>query len=99
MNYPVQLGVTEAGEGEDGKRKAALGIGTLLSEGIGDTIRVSLSEEPELEIPVGKQITTYISKRYSHPRIYGPVKDKYNYFDNPRRISDKIYNMGKEQNF
>ena len=97
MNYPVHLGVTEAGEGEDGRIKSALGIGTLLSEGIGDTIRVSLSEEPELEIPVGKQITTYISKRYSHPRIYGPVKDKYNYFDNPRRISDKIYNMGAGQ--
>jgi len=54
MNYPLHLGVTEAGDGEDGRIKSALGIGTLLEEGIGDTIRVSLTEEPEIEIPVCK---------------------------------------------
>ncbi len=54
MNYPLHLGVTEAGEGEDGRIKSAMGIGTLLEEGIGDTIRVSLTEEPEYEIPVCK---------------------------------------------
>ncbi|MBP6978177.1 MAG: (E)-4-hydroxy-3-methylbut-2-enyl-diphosphate synthase [Lentimicrobiaceae bacterium] len=56
MNYPIHLGVTEAGDGEDGRIKSAVGIGTLLREGIGDTIRVSLTEEPELEIPVARMI-------------------------------------------
>ena len=56
MHYPLHLGVTEAGEGEDGRIKSALGIGTLLTEGIGDTIRVSLSEEPEVEIPVARKL-------------------------------------------
>lgn len=56
MHYPLHLGVTEAGEGEDGRIKSAVGIGALLSEGIGDTIRVSLSEEPECEIPVAKKL-------------------------------------------
>lgn len=56
MHYPLHLGVTEAGEGEDGRVKSAVGIGALLTEGIGDTIRVSLSEEPELEIPVACQL-------------------------------------------
>lgn len=56
MDYPIHLGVTEAGEGEDGRIKSAVGIGTLLVDGIGDTIRVSLTEEPENEIPVGKQL-------------------------------------------
>ena len=59
MSYPLHLGVTEAGEGEDGRVKSALGIGTLLSEGIGDTIRVSLSENPENEIPVAKRLVEY----------------------------------------
>ena len=56
MHYPLHLGVTEAGEGEDGRIKSAVGIGALLSEGIGDTIRVSLSEEPECEIPVARKL-------------------------------------------
>jgi (E)-4-hydroxy-3-methylbut-2-enyl-diphosphate synthase len=58
--FPIHLGVTEAGEGEDGRVRSAAGIGTLLSEGIGDTIRVSLSEDPELEIPVAKEIVRFI---------------------------------------
>ena len=60
MHYPLHLGVTEAGEGEDGRIKSAVGIGALLTEGIGDTIRVSLSEEPECEIPVAKKIVGFI---------------------------------------
>lgn len=60
MHYPLHLGVTEAGEGEDGRIKSAVGIGALLADGIGDTIRVSLSEEPECEIPVAKHLTWYI---------------------------------------
>jgi len=60
MHYPLHLGVTEAGEGEDGRIKSAVGIGALLTEGIGDTIRVSLSEEPEREIPVAKKLVELI---------------------------------------
>lgn len=60
MHYPLHLGVTEAGEGEDGRIKSAVGIGALLTEGIGDTIRVSLSEEPECEIPVARQLVDNI---------------------------------------
>src|SRR5436305_14570784 len=59
--YPLHLGVTEAGDGEDGRIKSAIGIGTLLEDGIGDTIRVSLTEDPEFEIPVCKDIV----KRYT----------------------------------
>ena len=62
MHYPLHLGVTEAGEGEDGRIKSALGIGALLTEGIGDTIRVSLSEEPECEIPVARKLVDMISE-------------------------------------
>lgn len=62
MHYPLHLGVTEAGEGEDGRIKSAVGIGALLSEGIGDTIRVSLSEEPEAEIPVAKRLVQFIDE-------------------------------------
>ncbi len=59
MHYPIHLGVTESGEGEDGRIKSAVGIGALLTEGIGDTIRVSLSEDPEREIPVGRKLVEY----------------------------------------
>ena len=62
MHYPLHLGVTEAGEGEDGRIKSAVGIGALLTEGIGDTIRVSLSEEPECEIPVARQLVDSIQE-------------------------------------
>lgn len=66
MHYPLHLGVTEAGEGEDGRIKSAVGIGALLADGIGDTIRVSLSEEPECEIPVAKYLTWYIRSHEKH---------------------------------
>jgi (E)-4-hydroxy-3-methylbut-2-enyl-diphosphate synthase len=66
--YPLHLGVTEAGEGEDGRIRSAAGIGTLLSEGIGDTIRVSLSEDPEKEIPVAKTLVSYCSRELSSAR-------------------------------
>lgn len=61
LNYPLHLGVTEAGDGEDGRIKSAVGIGTLLSEGIGDTIRVSLTEPPENEIPVARKLVDYVN--------------------------------------
>ena len=63
MHFPLHLGVTEAGFGEDGRVKSAVGIGTLMNEGLGDTIRVSLSEDPELEIPVAQKLVHYITAR------------------------------------
>lgn len=71
MHFPLHLGVTEAGDGEDGRIKSAVGIGTLLAEGIGDTIRVSLSEEPEYEIPVAHKITDYVARKAEAPTIDG----------------------------
>ena len=71
MAFPLHLGVTEAGDGEDGRIKSAVGIGTLLAEGIGDTIRVSLSEDPELEIPVAQKLAGYIAARSNHAPIHG----------------------------
>ena len=69
MEYPVHLGVTEAGDGEDGRIKSAVGIGTLLGDGIGDTIRVSLTEDPEKEIPVAIKLRDYILSRDGHSFI------------------------------
>ena len=63
MAFPLHLGVTEAGDGEDGRVKSAVGIGALLSEGIGDTIRVSLSEDPACEVPVAKAIVDHVNYR------------------------------------
>lgn len=71
MNYPLHLGVTEAGDGEDGRIKSSVGIGTLLEDGLGDTIRVSLTEDPEFEIPVCKRIVS----RYSGRQNHGPVAE------------------------
>ena len=73
MRFPLHLGVTEAGDGEDGRIKSAVGIGTLMSEGIGDTIRVSLSEPPEDEIPVARKLRDYIVAREGHPHIVEPA--------------------------
>lgn len=67
MRFPLHLGVTEAGDGEDGRIKSALGIGALLADGLGDTIRVSLSEAPEAEIPVARKLVDYIVQRHDHP--------------------------------
>ncbi len=99
--YPLHLGVTEAGDGEDGRIKSAIGIGTLLEDGIGDTIRVSLTEDPELEIPVCKDIV----KRYGDNRTASThnkltnVNDKlfYSPFEYKRRETIEVSNMGKKQ--
>jgi (E)-4-hydroxy-3-methylbut-2-enyl-diphosphate synthase len=72
MQFPLHLGVTEAGDGEDGRIKSATGIGALLTEGIGDTIRVSLSEEPEAEIPVARILVDHIKKKEKLPAIISP---------------------------
>lgn len=85
MFFPLHLGVTEAGDGEDGRVKSALGIGALLSDGIGDTIRVSLSEDPVCEIPVAKTLIDYISKRDGHPDIDGAIDASFNYYSPARK--------------
>ncbi len=94
MRFPLHLGVTEAGEGEDGRIKSAVGIGTLLSEGIGDTIRVSLSEEPENEIPVAATLANYISKLSDAPKIQGSYAPGYCREAPRRRESSKVKNIG-----
>ncbi len=94
MNFPLHLGVTEAGDGEDGRIKSALGIGALLSDGIGDTIRVSLSEPPENEIPVARKLVDYISKRKGHIYIPGVVAKDFNYESPERRKTHAVGNIG-----
>lgn len=96
--YPLHLGVTEAGDGEDGRIKSAIGIGTLLEDGIGDTIRVSLTEDPELEIPVCKDIV----KRYQDDRPSAmddsntAIKLQYSPFEYQRRETSEVSNIGKK---
>src|SRR5690554_3741064 len=86
MNYPLHLGVTEAGDGEDGRIKSAVGIGTLLEDGLGDTIRVSLTEEPEKEIPVAKAlIRRYIDRKTQQEQA--PSHEIVNLSDNPETIA------------
>ena len=77
MKFPLHLGVTEAGDGEDGRVRSAVGIGTLLAQGIGDTIRVSLSEEPECEIPVASELADYITARAAAPAVEGEYAPGY----------------------
>ncbi len=97
MHYPLHLGVTEAGDGEDGRIKSAVGIGALLSDGIGDTIRVSLSEEPELEIPVARKLVDYIQTRNNHPVITGTLCEKFIPYSYNRRKTDVVNNIGGEK--
>lgn len=94
MAFPLHLGVTEAGDGEDGRIKSALGIGALLSDGLGDTIRVSLSEEPEAEIPVARKLVDYITIRENHPYIPGMEPAGFNYLSPLRRRTIAVRNIG-----
>ena len=94
MAFPLHLGVTEAGDGEDGRIKSALGIGALLTDGLGDTIRVSLSEEPEAEIPVARKLVDYILARQDHPYIPGIETPEFNYLSPTRRETNAIRNIG-----
>jgi len=95
--YPLHLGVTEAGDGEDGRIKSAIGIGTLLEDGIGDTIRVSLTEDPEFEIPVCKDIV----KRYAKPSTPSTANNNttiaYSPFQYKRNPTNKVMNIGGNQ--
>ncbi len=94
MNYPLHLGVTEAGEGEDGRIKSAVGIGTLLEDGIGDTVRVSLTEDPEFEIPVAKNLVERYSNRTSHKSIPEIYNLPYSPYDFSKRVSKEVVNIG-----
>jgi (E)-4-hydroxy-3-methylbut-2-enyl-diphosphate synthase len=102
--YPLHLGVTEAGEGEDGRIKSAVGIGTLLEDGLGDTIRVSLTEDPEFEIPVAQELARRYQSRASistpipsfHANLPG-MDSPINPFAHERRITKEVCNFGAHQ--
>lgn len=93
MHYPLHLGVTEAGDGLDGRIKSALGIGTLLSEGIGDTIRVSLTEDPEFEIPAAEKILEKIDSISEKIRLKNTDKRAFSFF---KRETESIKNIGEK---
>jgi len=97
MNYPLHLGVTEAGDGEDGRVKSSVGIGALLEDGIGDTVRVSLTEEPELELPVAKLLIDRYNNRYKHARIPPIVKPLFQPYSYSKRESLLKNNIGNDQ--
>lgn len=112
MHYPLHLGVTEAGEGEDGRVKSAAGIGTLLEDGIGDTVRVSLTEDPEFEIPVARALVDRYNNRGQHTTIpempalqvekdrvvlQGGAESPFNPFEYARRYTREILNIGGQQ--
>ena len=92
MDYPLHLGVTEAGDGEDGRIKSAVGIGALLEDGLGDTIRVSLTEAPEAELPVARALVD----RYSH-RSRTPLREEiplsFDPFNYARRMARDVLNI------
>jgi (E)-4-hydroxy-3-methylbut-2-enyl-diphosphate synthase len=94
MAFPLHLGVTEAGDGEDGRIKSAVGIGALLSDGIGDTIRISLSESPEAEIPVARKLLEHIRRREGHAAIHAPLAEGYDPVRPLRRISRCVGDIG-----
>jgi (E)-4-hydroxy-3-methylbut-2-enyl-diphosphate synthase len=98
MYYPIHLGVTEAGEGDDGRIKSALGIGTLLMDGLGDTIRVSLTEEPEFEIPVARQLIDSIqNNKLINSNKTSNINDKlFNPYEYHRRETIQIENVGSQ---
>ncbi|MBP6512807.1 MAG: (E)-4-hydroxy-3-methylbut-2-enyl-diphosphate synthase [Bacteroidia bacterium] len=112
MNYPLHLGVTEAGEGEDGRIKSAAGIGTLLEDGIGDTVRVSLTEDPEFEIPIAKALVERYTKRAAHTALpdfpllqmdaerivlNSNVEFGFKPFEYERRSTNEVNNFGAHQ--
>lgn len=97
MNYPLHLGVTEAGDGEDARIKSAMGIGALLEDGLGDTIRVSLTEDPVHEMPVGRMLAERYRKRAGHLPIE-PIEDlPFNPYEYEKRDTIAVSNIGGEQ--
>ncbi len=97
MNYPLHLGVTEAGDGEDGRIKSSVGIGTLLEDGIGDTIRVSLTEEPEYEIPVAQNLVNRYNQRRGHAKIFSVNETPIDPFRYERRKTFEVASIGGSQ--
>jgi len=97
MNYPLHLGVTEAGEGEDGRIKSSVGIGTLMEDGLGDTIRVSLTEEPEAEIPVAQLLINRYDSRKNHELIPEINSIPYDPFFRNKRETNTILNLGGDE--
>lgn len=97
MEFPLHLGVTEAGEGEDGRIKSAVGIGALLADGMGDTIRVSLTEDPEREIPVARKLINHIRTYQGHQAIQAPLFAQTNPFEYEKRSVRPVMNMGGKQ--
>ncbi len=97
LSFPLHLGVTEAGDGEDGRIKSAVGIGALLSDGIGDTVRVSLSEDPEFEVPVAKKMVNYILERANHPEIKATLNPSFSPFSTVKRKTYTIENIGGDK--
>jgi (E)-4-hydroxy-3-methylbut-2-enyl-diphosphate synthase len=95
--YPLHLGVTEAGDGEDGRIKSSVGIGTLLEDGLGDTIRVSLTEEPEAEVPVARYLANRYSGRAGHAPIPGVKHYPIDPFNYNRRVTNEVRGIGGHQ--
>jgi (E)-4-hydroxy-3-methylbut-2-enyl-diphosphate synthase len=96
--YPLHLGVTEAGDGEDGRVKSSVGIGTLLEDGLGDTIRVSLTEEPEAEVPVAMELANRYDDRSNHAPIEEVIPYPITPFEYNKRRSRSVFNIGGEHN-
>lgn len=96
IHFPLHLGVTEAGDGGDGRMKSAVGIGALLSDGLGDTIRVSLSEDPEVEVPVARKLVDYVTRREEHALIEGKTYPGFSPYSTDRRETDVVWNIGGE---
>lgn len=99
MYYPLHLGVTEAGDGDDGRIKSALGIGSLLEDGIGDTIRVSLTEDPEFEVPVAQKLVARYTDRASHAPVAfalsaDEILQQWNPFSYAKRETHEVLNLG-----
>jgi (E)-4-hydroxy-3-methylbut-2-enyl-diphosphate synthase len=90
MDYPLHLGVTEAGLGEDGRIKSAVGIGALLDDGLGDTIRVSLTEEPEAEIPVAQRLVEPYNRGLPGARAFPSARERLDPYSYARRLSDEV---------
>ncbi|MNU64013.1 4-hydroxy-3-methylbut-2-en-1-yl diphosphate synthase [compost metagenome] len=93
MNYPLHLGVTEAGDGEDGRIKSAVGIGALLEDGLGDTIRVSLTEDPEFEIPVAQKLLQKFDTS-TIKQLSFSSKINFDFFHYNKRITNSLLNIG-----
>jgi (E)-4-hydroxy-3-methylbut-2-enyl-diphosphate synthase len=94
MNYPIHLGVTEAGEGEDGRIKSAVGVGALLADGIGDTVRVSLTEDPVNEVPVARKLVDHFKSYRNHEPITASLIAQTNPFEYEKRSTRPVLNMG-----